>query len=313
MKEFVALDDKNILSLLKKIDRFKKIPEEDLQLFIKEGKFREYEPKETVVKEGNVDKLAYFLLSGTLKIQKSGHDIGTLEIPGDVFGEIDAFVGTSKSSSVIADSNSVILAIDTSEVNKQLQGDQAYFYNMIYRIFAEVLAERLRLQIQENVKLETELTRTRIPKVTPKSLSKEVELDLRDKKILLVDPIGPTRQMLKSIFKKELNCNKVTEVTNGKDALDLLDEMKVDLIVSELELPQMTGFDLLNKVKKMKGVKDTPFIIYCSEWKSNIDKIKQAAYEDITHYKSTQCILKPFTANVVVEKVKKTFLKASKK
>ena len=314
MKElFVAPDDKNVLNLLKKIKRFNEISEKDLPLFIKAGKFREYEPKETIIKEGNIDSWVYFLLSGTLKIQKNGRDIDTLKRLGDVFGEMDAFGGTSKSSSVIADSKSAILAIDTSVVNKQLQGDQTYFYNMIYKIFAEVLAERLRLQIQENVKLDRELTKKRSPKITKKSISREIEQDLRDKKILLVDPVGSTRKMLRSIFRKELKCNKIVEVINGENALGLLEEEKFDLIVSELELPQMSGFDLLNNIKRMVSVKDTPFIIYCSEWKSSIDKIKQAADEDITHYKSTQCILKPFNANTVVEKVKKTFLKAYKR
>ena len=315
MKEFnVVPDDNNVLSLLKKINRFNKISDKDLQLFIKAGKIREYEPKETIIKEGNIDSWAYFLLSGTLKIQKKGADIGTLKRLGDVFGEMDSLGGTSKTTSVISDSKSIILAIDTSFVNKQLEGEEIYFSYMIYRIFAEVQAVRLLDQIQENEKLKTELTNIKKGVKTAKnSMGKVVEIDLYGKKILLVDHKESTRKMLKTILTTELNCNNVFEVVSGEKAVIFLIENTVDLIVAELNMPDMSGLDLRDNVKKMLSVKDIPFIIYCSESKSSIDKIKKAADDGITHYKSTQCMILPFTANTVIEKVKNTFLKANKK
>lgn len=200
MNELTVLpDDENVLNLLKKIKRFNEISEKDLQLVVKEGKFREYEPKETIIKEGEIDSWAYFLLSGTLKTQKKGRDIGTLKRQGDVFGEMDSLGGTSGTASVVAVSKSIILGIDTSFVNKQLQGEQIYFYYMIYRIFAEAMAVRLRDQIQENDRLTTELTQKISPKIVKKSISEVVEQDLSDKKILIVGHEEYTRRMLKSI------------------------------------------------------------------------------------------------------------------
>lgn len=310
MKEiFVTPDDENVLNLLKKIKRFNEISEKDLRLVIKAGKFREYEPEETITKEGEFDSWAYFLLSGTLKIQKKGRDVDTLKRLGDVFGEMDSLGGTSGTTSVVAASKSIILAIDTSFANKQLQEEQLYFYYMIYRIFAETLAVRLRNQIENNDRLSTELTQKINPKIVKKSTSEVVEpsQDLSDKKILIVEHEAYTRRMLKSIIKKELKCNKIYEVSNGEQALTFLNEEDVvDLIIAELNLPQMSGLELLSNVKRLMSVNDVPFIILCSS--SNINEIKQAPDDDITHYNTTQCILKPFTANIVIEKVKKIFL-----
>jgi len=314
MKEFIVRpDDENILALLKKIERFSEISEKDLQLFVKAGKIREYQPNETVIKEGDIDSWAYFLLSGTLRIHKKGKDVGTLRRLGDVFGEMDSLGGSSRTSSVTAVSKAITLGIDTSFVNDQLQGDKVYFSYMIYRIFAEVQAVRLRAQIEENERLESELLKMqKSTGVSIKSSASCDNLDLSNKKILIVDQNESVRKMLKTILMRELNCSKVFEVINGDKAVSFLIENEVDLIISELDLPKMSGLELLDNVKQMMGLENTPFIVYCSESKSSIDKLKKAADDQITHYKSTQCIVLPFTANTVIAKVKKTFASVDK-
>lgn len=313
MKEFTTPPgDKKALRLLKKVDRFNEISEKDLPLFVKLGKFREYEPKETIISEGAEESLAFFLLSGAVKILKSGREIGVLQEPGEVFGEMDSIGGTPRTASVISTSKTLVLAIDTSIFNKPLRKEQINFSFIVQRIFAETLAIRLCRQVQENDRLATELNKKSRSKSAAKKVSSyPADQDFSDKTILVVDHVESRRKRLEAIIKKELNCFKVFEVTNGHRALALLDQEKVDLIIAELNMTKMSGFELLEKVKKTVGVENTPFIIVCSE--TSVDKIKQAAEEDITHFKSTQCIVTPFNANTVIDKVKTTFQKADKK
>ena len=315
MREFnVTQDDTNTLNMLKRIKRFSQIPEEDLQAFIAAGKFREYGVKEVIIKEGNIDSWVYFLLSGSIRIIKGGRVVGYLKRLGDIFGEMDALGGSSRSTSVVAEAKSLILAIDTSIVEEQLRQDKTYFCYLIYRIFAEVLAVRLRQMFEENFKLKTERPPAKaVPApakpVVPQGKSpsppqqKKKSESLHEKKILLVDHVEPTRKILRTILVQDLKCGAVIETTNGKNALTILQEETIDLIISELDLPKMSGTELLSSIKRSERLKDIPFILLMSD--SNTVQINATLQSQIS-----QCLLKPFTANTVIEKIKEAFRKS---
>ena len=58
---------------------------------------------------------------------------------------------------------------------------------------------------------------------------------------------------------------KTTGVSNGKEALDLLARECFDCIVMDLGLPDMTGFELIRRIKEIPGQKDTPVIVYTAK------------------------------------------------
>jgi len=315
MKEHAILpSDKSVLGQLKKIDRFSRLSDGDLQLFVREGTIREYESKEVIVEEFMKESFVYLLLSGSLVMQKNGRAIGAMTKLGDVFGDMDFLGGASRATSVVASSKTVVLAIDTSFVDKEIHGAQVYYSYLVYRIFAEAQAVQLHEQLLENERLEAELASMRKNvKGVVKTRANEEVVDLNGKKVLIVDNNETTRKRLRTIVVSELNCNKVFEVNSGDKAVSFLKDNVVDLIFAELNMPKMSGLELLEKVKKMINAENCPFIVYCSEAKTSIEKIKQAADEDVTHYKSTQCIALPFTAKTVIEKVRKTLQSAGKR
>ena len=76
-------------------------------------------------------------------------------------------------------------------------------------------------------------------------------------RILLVNESETDRARIMDLLEK-LEC-QVTAVASGRDALGALDQNPVDLIISELFLPEMDGMQLLRRVKEMKRV--VPVII----------------------------------------------------
>ena len=68
------------------------------------------------------------------------------------------------------------------------------------------------------------------------------------KRILFVDD---EIQILRSITRLFMDTEyEVLTAESGADALDLLEAEQVDVIVSDMKMPKMTGYELLNQVKK---------------------------------------------------------------
>lgn len=81
-------------------------------------------------------------------------------------------------------------------------------------------------------------------------------------KILVVDDSITTRTMEKNIL--ETQGYDVTVAISGHDALDKLAGTRFDLIVSDVEMPGMNGFELTEKIKSMENTQDIPVIIVTS-------------------------------------------------
>jgi two-component system chemotaxis sensor kinase CheA len=81
-------------------------------------------------------------------------------------------------------------------------------------------------------------------------------------RILVVDDSITTRTMEKNIL--EANNYEVVIAVSGSDALDKLDVGRFDLMVSDVEMPGMTGFELTKKVRMREDTRDLPVIIVSS-------------------------------------------------
>ncbi|CAH9073396.1 unnamed protein product [Cuscuta europaea] len=83
--------------------------------------------------------------------------------------------------------------------------------------------------------------------------------------VLAVDDSPSERKLIERIF--QASSFKVTVADSGPRALELLDNMegKVDLIVTDYCMPEMTGYELLKKVKESPKLKDIPVVILSSE------------------------------------------------
>jgi len=89
-------------------------------------------------------------------------------------------------------------------------------------------------------------------------------------KILVVDDMEDMLYMLKTILKG--NGYEVTTAKNGVEALDKLKEESVDIIISDILMPRMDGFQFCRECKKDDGLKKIPFIFYTATYTSKKDE-----------------------------------------
>lgn len=118
-------------------------------------------------------------------------------------------------------------------------------------------------------------------------------------KVLVVDDFATMRRIVKNIL-TQLGYKNIVEADDGTTAVDVLKSEKIDLIVSDWNMPKMTGLDLLKHVRGDAGLADIPFIMVTAE--AQQDNIILAVKAKVSQY-----IVKPFTAETLSEKIDKIF------
>jgi len=83
-------------------------------------------------------------------------------------------------------------------------------------------------------------------------------------KVLVVDDFATMRRIVKNIL-KQIGFTKITEADDGSTALAALKNEKVDLIISDWNMPKVSGLDLLKAVRSDASMKDTPFLMVPAE------------------------------------------------
>ncbi len=119
----------------------------------------------------------------------------------------------------------------------------------------------------------------------------------KDMKVLVVDDFATMRRIIKNLLKQGEYKN-ITEAEDGVEALKILKSEKVDLIISDWNMPNMTGLELLKAVRADSELSSLPFLMVTAE--SLKDNIVMAVKEGVSNY-----IVKPFTAEVLSEKIEK--------
>ena len=122
-----------------------------------------------------------------------------------------------------------------------------------------------------------------------------------DKKIriLVVDDFATMRRIVKNIL-TQLGFKNIVEADDGTTALKVLQAEKIDLIISDWNMPKMTGLELLKKVRATPEWAKIPFIMVTAE--AQQDNIILAVKARVSQY-----IVKPFTAETLGEKIDKVF------
>jgi len=118
-------------------------------------------------------------------------------------------------------------------------------------------------------------------------------------KVLVVDDFATMRRIVKNIL-VQLGFKNIIEADDGTSALEILQKEKVDLIISDWNMPKMTGLDLLKTVRGDANLAATPFIMVTAE--AQQDNIIAAVKAKVSQY-----IVKPFTADTLAEKLHKIF------
>jgi two-component system chemotaxis response regulator CheY len=118
-------------------------------------------------------------------------------------------------------------------------------------------------------------------------------------RVLVVDDFSTMRRIIKNIL-RQLGFNNVVEADDGTTAWDVLNKDKVDFVISDWNMPQMTGIELLRKVRGSEEFADLPFLMVTAE--AQQENIIEAVQAKVSNY-----IVKPFTAEVMKQKIDKIF------
>lgn len=116
-------------------------------------------------------------------------------------------------------------------------------------------------------------------------------------KVLVVDDFATMRRIVKNIL-TQLGYKNIIEADDGTTAMTVLKQEKIDLIISDWNMPKMTGLDLLKNVRGNPDWAKIPFIMVTAE--AQQDNIILAVKAKVSQY-----IVKPFTADTLGEKINK--------
>lgn len=113
--------------------------------------------------------------------------------------------------------------------------------------------------------------------------------------ILVVDDHAVVRQIVSSFLKK-LGYKHVNLAEDGRDALRQLKRKKYDVIICDWHMPNMSGLELLTKMKEDAELKDIPFVMLTME--TDKEQIVSAIQLGVNDY-----ILKSFTQNILDQEI----------
>jgi len=116
-------------------------------------------------------------------------------------------------------------------------------------------------------------------------------------RVLVVDDFATMRRILKNIL-KQLDFKNLVEADDGTTAWEVLEEQSIDLIISDWNMPKMSGIDLLKKVRASDKYKKTPFLMVTAE--AQKQNVLEAVQAGVSNY-----VVKPFTAEAIFEKLDK--------
>ena len=120
-------------------------------------------------------------------------------------------------------------------------------------------------------------------------------------RFLVVDDFSTMRRIVRNLL-KELGFTDIEEADDGNVALARLKAEKFDFVVSDWNMPNMTGIDLLKAIRADAQLKHLPVLMITAEAKK--ENIVEAAQAGANGY-----IVKPFTAATLDEKLSKILTK----
>ncbi len=118
-------------------------------------------------------------------------------------------------------------------------------------------------------------------------------------RVLVVDDFSTMRRIVKNIL-RQIGFTNIVEADDGTTAWETLNKDKIDFIISDWNMPNMTGIELLRKVRASEEFGDLPFLMVTAE--AQQENIIEAVQAKVSNY-----IVKPFTAETMKQKIDKIF------
>jgi two-component system chemotaxis response regulator CheY len=115
--------------------------------------------------------------------------------------------------------------------------------------------------------------------------------------VLIVDDSAAIRKILQRVLRQtDMNLGEIKEAGDGAEAVEILKGRTFGLILSDINMPNMDGLQLLAHIKEMEHLKNVPVIMITTE--GGQGKVMEAVQLGATGY-----VRKPFTADQIKEKL----------
>jgi two-component system, chemotaxis family, chemotaxis protein CheY len=115
--------------------------------------------------------------------------------------------------------------------------------------------------------------------------------------ILIVDDSAGIRKILQRVIRQtEMSLGNIIEAADGVEALELLKTQSVGLILSDINMPNMNGLELLSHIKASETLKNVPIVMISTE--GSQQKVMEAVQLGAAGY-----VKKPFNAEQIKEKL----------
>lgn len=141
-------------------------------------------------------------------------------------------------------------------------------------------------------------TGTDVPRERLNVMEKNIDYGI---KVLVVDDFATMRKIVRNIL-KQIGFEDISEAEDGSAALEFLKSEKVGLLVTDWNMPNISGLDLLKQVRKNPKTAGLPVLMVTAEGLK--DNVLEAVKAGVNNY-----VVKPFTAEVFQEKIETIFKK----
>ncbi len=121
----------------------------------------------------------------------------------------------------------------------------------------------------------------------------------KDMTILVVDDFSTMRRIVKNIL-RQLGFNNIVEADDGTTAMAKLKSEKIDFVITDWNMPKMTGMELLKEIRADGQLKSIPVLMVTAE--ALQENIIAAVKAGVNNY-----IVKPFDAKTLSDKINKIF------
>ena len=128
-------------------------------------------------------------------------------------------------------------------------------------------------------------------------------MDTTNIRFLVVDDFSTMRRIVRNLL-KEIGHSNVDEAEDGQAALNKLKANTFDFVVSDINMPNMNGFELLRQIRQDASLKALPVLLVTAEAKR--EDIIMAAQIGASGY-----IVKPFTKATLEDKLTKIIAKVA--
>ena len=133
-----------------------------------------------------------------------------------------------------------------------------------------------------------------------KGLLMEKIIDYR-MKVLVVDDFATMRKIVRNIL-KQIGFEDITEAEDGNAALRVIKSEPIGLVVTDWNMPNMSGLDLLKEIRSNSQTASLPVLMVTAEGLK--ENVMEAVKAGVNNY-----VVKPFTAEVLQEKIETIFKK----